>query len=200
MSLREMAIYLFYNYGYLGVFLMELIASSSILFPVPSYLATTIAGTLLNPYLVIFSASLGSSIGELSGYALGLGGRKAIDKRFELRSLKRAYAKYGIWSILVFAAMPIPFDIIGILCGILRIPVSTFVALTFIGKLVRYFLLVIAGRRARDLVMDLLAGRLNSFAILYLLILSALLLGSLLSWRLLSRKCDEGGRSPNPLG
>jgi len=184
----------------LGVFLMELIASSSILFPVPSYLATAMVGTLLNPYLVVVSASLGSSIGELSGYALGLGGRKAMGERFELRSLKRAYARYGIWSILIFAAMPIPFDIIGILCGILRIPVRTFMALTFVGKLVRYSLLVIAGRRTRDLVRDLLAGRLNSFAILYLIILSAFLLGSLIAWRLLCRKCDEGGDPPDPLG
>ncbi|MEM3440276.1 MAG: VTT domain-containing protein [Candidatus Bathyarchaeia archaeon] len=193
-----MAIYLFYNYGYLGVFLMELIASSSILFPVPSYLATAMAGALLNPYLVVLSASLGSTIGELSGYALGLGGRKVMGKRLELRSLKRAYAKYGIWAILVFAAMPIPFDIIGILCGIIRIPVGAFMALTFIGKLVRYSLLVIAGRRTRDLVRDFLAGRLNSFAILYLIILSAFALGSLLLWRLMCRKCDEVSDTPDP--
>lgn len=198
MTFRDMAIYLFYNSGYLGVFLMELIASSSILFPVPSYLATAMAGTLLNPYLVVLSASLGSTIGELSGYALGLGGRKVMGKRLELRSLKRAYAKYGIWAILVFAAMPIPFDIIGILCGIIRIPVGAFMALTFIGKLVRYSLLVIAGRRTRDLVRDFLAGRLNSFAILYLIILSAFALGSLLLWRLMCRKCDEGSDTSDP--
>ena len=200
-SLYEIATYLFHTYGYLGVFLMELMASASILFPVPSYLATAVAGALLNPYLVVVSASLGSAIGELSGYALGLGGRKIMGKRLELRSLKRAYARYGIWSIFVFAIMPIPFDIIGILCGILKIPVSMFMAMTFFGKLVRYSLLVLAGRRIKDLVRDLMVGRLNSFAILYLLIVAAFVLGSLLFWKIICRKCaNEGDRLDGPGG
>jgi membrane protein YqaA with SNARE-associated domain len=195
-TLHDLAIYLFYNFGYFGIFLMELIASSSILLPVPSYLATALAGAVLNPYLVVLSASLGSSIGELSGYALGFGGRKLMGEKLELRSLRRAYERYGIWAIMVFAAMPIPFDIIGILCGILRIPVPTFLALTFIGKLVRYSLLVVAGRRTRDLVRDLMAGRLNSFAALYLLVLLAFALGSLLAWRMISRRCPAEGDPP----
>ncbi|MEM3522800.1 MAG: VTT domain-containing protein, partial [Candidatus Bathyarchaeia archaeon] len=107
--------------GYLGIFLAELIANSSILFPVPGYLITFAAGAKLNPFLAAFSAGLGASIGELTGYLLGRGSRELLKKRLELERIKKLYNKYGLWSIYIFAAFPFPFDIVGMICGMLKI-------------------------------------------------------------------------------
>jgi membrane protein DedA with SNARE-associated domain len=65
--------YLVNAYGYLGVFIVELVSTSSIFIPIPGYVATIAAGTVLNPFAVGVSAGFGAATGELTTYCLPFG-------------------------------------------------------------------------------------------------------------------------------
>jgi len=67
--------------GYPGIFLVNLIGSASIIFPVPSFIVTFTFGGILNPWLVGIFAGFGAAIGELIGYVVGRGGKKIIEKK-----------------------------------------------------------------------------------------------------------------------
>lgn len=125
--------------GYPGIFLINLIGSASVIFPLPSFIVTFTFGAVLNPWLVGIFAGLGSALGELIGYVLGRGGKKLIEKKYE-KTLKRSKAwmeKHGAFSIIVlFALTPLPDDIIGILCGVINYDVKKFFLASLIGKII----------------------------------------------------------------
>jgi uncharacterized membrane protein YdjX (TVP38/TMEM64 family) len=60
-----------HNYGYLGVFLVQLVSSSSLFFPIPGFFLVMAAGAAMDPLVVTVSSALGASIGELTGYMPG---------------------------------------------------------------------------------------------------------------------------------
>jgi membrane protein YqaA with SNARE-associated domain len=68
--------------GYLGVFLVSVISTSTIFLPTPLYLIIITSSSLgMNPFLVAFFSGLGMTIGELTGYFMGLGGNLIIIKK-----------------------------------------------------------------------------------------------------------------------
>ena len=125
--------------GYFGVFISSFIGSASIIFPIPSFVLVFALGTTMNPWLIALSASAGNVLGELTGYALGVGGGKLIETRYK-DGIKK-YSKYfedkkGFALIILFAATPLPDDIVGVLAGMLKYNIKKFVTASFIGKLI----------------------------------------------------------------
>ena len=47
--------------------------------------------------------------------------------------------------IFVFAATPLPFDVIGLFCGVVRYPAKKFFIATLIGKIIKYLVIAYAG-------------------------------------------------------
>ncbi|MCX6815217.1 MAG: VTT domain-containing protein [Candidatus Aenigmarchaeota archaeon] len=135
-------------YGYFGVFVINIIASATIFFPVPAFALTFALGAVLNPWILGISAGLGSAIGELTGYILGYGGQEALKKRYRkwLNRANKFAEKRGMFAaILLIAASPIPTDIVGILAGVAKYrPWKFFVAMAF-GKVIKYALIAWAG-------------------------------------------------------
>jgi membrane protein YqaA with SNARE-associated domain len=136
------------NYGYLGVFAINLIASATIFFPLPAFALTFGLGTVLNPWLLGLAAGLGSAVGELTGYLIGYGGQEAFKKKYK-KWLKRAseFAEQrGMFpAILLIAASPIPTDIVGILAGVARYKAWKFFLAMATGKIIKYTLIAWAG-------------------------------------------------------
>ena len=127
------------EWGYLGIFLVSFIGNASIILPVPSFLAVFAAGSLLNPWLVGLAAGAGAALGELTGYVLGMGGRKALESRYRkyMERLKKVMERYGMFPIIVlFAATPLPDDLVGILAGMIRYDLRKFLLAALIGKVV----------------------------------------------------------------
>ena len=123
---REIAL----TWGYLGIFVVNFIGSATIIFPVPAFLFVFILGGILNPWLVGISAALGASMGELTGYAIGLGGKKVIEKKYEkwLKKANKWMEKYRAFFIItLFAATPLPDDIVGVFCGAIKYDLKKFV-------------------------------------------------------------------------
>ena len=136
------------NYGYFGLFLANMIASSTIIIPLPVSVAVFAAGAFLNPFLVGVSSALGAAIGEFVGYAIGAGGNKIIEKKWKkwIDKTEKLFDKYGgFWIIILFAATPLPDDIVGIVGGTFRYPIKKFFIASFIGKLILNLALAYAG-------------------------------------------------------
>ncbi len=136
------------TYGYLGIFLVNLIGSSTIIFPLPSSIVTFTAGAVLNPFFVGLFSGLGSAIGEFTGYALGFGGRKVIEKKYkkDIKKTERLFQKYGGFLIIVlFAATPLPDDVVGIIGGTLKYPLKKFFIASLIGKTILNLILAYGG-------------------------------------------------------
>lgn len=149
------------SYGYLGIFLISLIGSSSIILPLPSAFFVFFSAAYLDPFLLGLLAGLGSAIGELTGYGLGRGGRKLIKGKWKkkLAETEKLFQKYGGFLIIaVFAATPLPDDIVGILGGSMKYPAKKFFVATLIGKLVLHWILAYGGFFGITWVLDVFAS------------------------------------------
>ena len=122
--------------GYPGVFLLSLLASGGMVFPIPSLAATCgAAGLELNLFAVGILSGLGEAIGELSGYAIGYGGRSVIKGRKLYIRVREWMSRWGMPIILIVSIIPNPvFDFVGIAAGALKYPLKRFLLIVWIGK------------------------------------------------------------------
>ncbi len=149
------------TWGYLGIFLINIIGNATIFFPVPAFAVVFVFGAILNPWLVGLVAGLGAAIGELTGYVLGIGGRQILKKRDQkwFNMAKKWSEKRGIFPVVIlFAATPIPYDIIGILCGVIKYDLKKFFLATLIGKVVISIILAWAGFYSMSWVLAVFGG------------------------------------------
>ncbi len=132
----------FGKYGYLGVFLASLISSSTVLMPAPGPAVVIVAATIWNPAWVAVVASIGGTIGEMTGYLVGFGGRSVIVPRLSGRygTAERWMKRYGGWAIFVLAAIPFPlFDLVGIAAGAAKFSWWKFLLFCWLGRLPKSF-------------------------------------------------------------
>ena len=162
---------------------MQLIASSSLFFPIPGFFVVMAAGAAMDPLVVTVASALGASVGELTGYVVGLGGGKLLVRGNAFDKARRIYSRYGIWAIFIFAATPLPFDLIGIVSGVLRVHPVTFFIMTLSGKLVLSGMLAYGGRQSLRVFEDLLSGEFNMFGAIFLLLMTLFVLLPLIYWR-----------------
>lgn len=129
--------------GYPGVFLLSLLASGGMVFPIPGIAATCgAAGLSLNLIAVGVLAGVGETIGELSGYAIGYGGQSVLKGRRLYKRVQVWMSRWGILTLLVLAAVPNPiFDFVGISAGALRYPLKKFLLVVLCGKLFKGILI-----------------------------------------------------------
>lgn len=127
------------GYGYLGIFLISILGNATIILPVPVFLTAFIGGSIFNPFLVALVVSVGSAIGELTGYLAGTSGRVVVEKSERLKKVYQWMHKYGLWVVFFLAAIPnFIFDLAGIVSGATKIPVWKFLTVTWVGKFVRF--------------------------------------------------------------
>lgn len=138
----------FRQWGYLGGFLISLVASASIIVPVPGLPLVIALGTALDPFLLGVITGFGSAIGEASGYVAGASGRSLVpagqtDRYMQLEQWMR---KHGAFAVFVVAVTPFPFfDLVGIAAGAVRMPFWQFFVATFVGKTIKYIIAILLG-------------------------------------------------------
>ncbi len=145
------------SFGLLGLFIGSIIANASIILPLPIDIFVFLFGGenffelgFLNPLFLGLLIGFGSTIGEMSGYILGLLGIHSIEhlKKGELKKVmqvKEAIKHYGMLVIALGALTPFPFDVIGIASGLIRYNVKKFFIACFAGKALRYTVIAYAG-------------------------------------------------------
>jgi len=149
-----------------GLFLVALLDSSFLSLPEIADLLVVWMVVQHTDRLVLYAASatLGSILGCLALYYVGVkGGEAMVRRRFQSGTVDRALAsfrRFGIMAVLIPSVLPppAPFKIFVLLSGVAKIPVTRFVAAIAIGRGARYFveglLAVWYGERAMDFIRE----------------------------------------------
>jgi membrane protein YqaA with SNARE-associated domain len=139
------------SYWYAGIFMIGLLSSATIFLPTPAFAVIFfLAGAhAFDPLALGIVAGAGAAVGELTGYVLGYGAHRfALKKRYAklIKRTEKYFQKYGAPVIIfVFAATPLPFDIVGLFCGAVKYPWQKFFTATLAGKIVKYIFIAYAG-------------------------------------------------------
>lgn len=134
---------LFDEQTFVGLFFLNLINSSGFIFwgipiTIPGLAITFAAGAILNPIMVGIVAGLGSAIGEIPTYFLGGIGKDFAQETEIFKKLKIFVETRGGAAIFLGASVPNPlFDFIGIVSGIIGVPLNKFIAALVLGRIVR---------------------------------------------------------------
>jgi membrane protein DedA with SNARE-associated domain len=149
--------------GYAGLFALMLMESASV--PIPSEVILPLAGYLvflgkMNLGLAIIDSTIAALIGALIDYFLalwlgrpvvyGLLGRVGISAS-HLDDGERWLDSRGSWSVFIGRFIPVVRTVISIPAGLVRMKLSTFVALTAAGSLLWSALLIYLGYSAGPL-------------------------------------------------
>ena len=134
------------SYGYIGIFLISILANATVIIPAPGLVIVFSMGAKFAPLLVGIAAGLGATIGELSGYLAGFSGQAVIEDQKRYDQLVGWMQKNGPLTIAVLAFIPNPlFDLAGMIAGALKMNVFRFLFFAFIGKVLKMILFAYAG-------------------------------------------------------
>jgi membrane protein YqaA with SNARE-associated domain len=130
------------------MFLISLIGSLSIFFPIPYTVIIFTLGQTYEPVWIALAAGLGSTIGEFSGYLLGFGGRKVISEKYKKKMdvLVKLLNRYGPLVVFVFSLTPLPDDLIFIPLGVMRYSLLKTLIPALIGKFFMNLIVAYSGR------------------------------------------------------
>ena len=137
------------GWGYLGVFVVVFIATASFILPIPYLLIVARAGIFLDPWLVGIVAGVAATLGEMTGYLVGISGRNFIARGKWYDKAEGWLRRYGFGCIAFFSFIPNPFfDAIGFAAGVMRYAVWRFALACFVGKSLKFLLAALAGDQA----------------------------------------------------
>lgn len=141
----------FRKLGYLGIFLINILGSSTVFLPLPSIISVFVSGSVWNPVWVGIVSGVGNAVGELVGYFLGFGGRGIYDhltngQQKVIHYVEKWFKKGGFFVILISAMIPLPiFDLVGITAGLMNYPVAKFIIATVLGRIIRNIIIAWSG-------------------------------------------------------
>jgi membrane protein YqaA with SNARE-associated domain len=142
----------FMNYGLGGIFLATIIAGTIVPLGSPALVvAAALCG--VDPILLILVATTGFTIGMAINYALAYRlGRPYVSKKISpahIEQVSRAWNKWGWIIYTVFGLIPVlPVELLAFICGLLKTRLTTFIALSFIPRLIIFTLLAFFGQSA----------------------------------------------------
>lgn len=137
------------SYGYLGTFLISILANATVIIPAPGLVIVFSMGAKFNPLMIALAAGAGATIGELSGYLAGFSGQAIIEDQKRYDQMVSWMEKNGPLTILILAFIPNPlFDLAGMIAGALRMPVLKFLFWALIGKVLKMVVFSYAGAGA----------------------------------------------------
>ncbi|NIW00419.1 hypothetical protein GWN26_15355 [Candidatus Saccharibacteria bacterium] len=139
------------SFGYLGIFLISILANATVIIPAPGLVIVFGMGAKFSPLLVGLAAGAGATIGEMSGYLAGFSGQSIIENQKRYEQIVKWMKKNGPLTISVLAFIPNPFfDIAGMVSGAFKMPVFKFLFFALIGKILKMMLFAYAGAGILD--------------------------------------------------
>jgi uncharacterized membrane protein YdjX (TVP38/TMEM64 family) len=141
--------------AYLIVFVASMLSSATILVPAPGPVFVLAAATMWDPFFVALAAGTGDAIGEMTAYWMGyVGERIIVDEHMPAYQKATSWMnRYGAWTVFGIALVPIvPYDLVGIAAGALKIRWWKCLLATWLGKLPRAFLIAYLGHQLPFLV------------------------------------------------
>ena len=139
--------------GYTGIALSTLVASGALVLPVPALATVCVASTALNP---VFVGLIAGTIGELTGYFLGYSGRGILSRRRLYQKLEGWMRRRGWLLLFLVSLIPNPiFDVVGVAAGALRYPLWGFLGVVWVGKLLKFLIVVYACKYSSEWILDI---------------------------------------------
>lgn len=133
-------------YGYLGVFLVSLLAATVLFVPIPSIPVVFLMGAILNPFLVGLVAGFGESLGEITGYTAGFSGRETLDNSQRYKRIKGWMRRRGTLVLFLFSSIPnLFFKLVAVSAGAIRYPFWKYLLVVFIGKTIKGTVIALLG-------------------------------------------------------
>ena len=161
--IADAAIYL----GYPGTFLVSLLGSASVVVEVPfagvpfvlSGLREGLNGPFIfDPWLIGILSGVGATIGDMTSYLLGYGGRRLVDE-----SNSKGFSKFieehpraTPLAVFLLAATPLPLDPAVVALGVARYSWWKLFLPCLIGEVIFLTIVSWAGRFSLDWIIDLL--------------------------------------------
>ena len=137
--------------GYGAVALSALVASAGLVIPVPALATACATAIFLDPFWVGIIAGTAESAGELSGYYLGYTGRDVLARNRVYQRLENWMRRRGWLLLFLVSLVPNPiFDVVGIAAGALCYPVWGFLAVVWLGKLLKFLIFAYACQAGTD--------------------------------------------------
>jgi membrane protein DedA with SNARE-associated domain len=141
------------SYGYVGVFLINLVGAASIFLPSPAGASTVGAGAVLSDFLGVpafvwigLVAGLAEAVGEMVGYAAGYGGRVVVENQPGYERIHGWMDRHGTITMFCMSIVPNPFfDVAGIAAGAVEMPLRNFFFSVLAGKTIKNMWLAAAG-------------------------------------------------------
>ena len=121
--------------GYPGVMFLSFLGSAALVLPVPGLISLCGVSVLLNPLVLGILAGASETLGEISGYAIGYGGRGIVEKRRFYQKVQVLMSRHGALVLFLVSIVPNPlFDLVGIAAGGTRYPLAKFLGVVLVGK------------------------------------------------------------------
>ena len=145
------------TYGYLGAFVVTFLGNVTILIPIPFALLIYLGGSFLNPLVLGLVTGVAATIGELSSYLVGRGGRRVIEARYgrRLDSMRVLINRWGMLGIFLFSLLPLPDDLLLVPLGMIKYNVWKLITAMFLGKTLMCLVISYAGFYSFSGVMEI---------------------------------------------
>lgn len=146
------------RFEYAGIFLISLIGSASVILPLPGAAIVVSSGQFVDdvagiPFWLVVGivAAAGETIGEMTAYLAGMGGKAMLEDRPAYRVLDRWMHRHGTVTVFGLSVIPNPvFDIAGFMAGAVRMPIWRFAGTVFVGKAIKNCALAAGGDAGLD--------------------------------------------------
>jgi membrane protein YqaA with SNARE-associated domain len=130
-------------YGGVALFLNAVAESS--FFPLPPDVMLIALSIFRPPWAFGYATicSLGSVLGGVVGYFLGLKGGRPLLRRLmseeRIRFVERYYQKYDIWAVGIAGFTPIPYKAFTISAGVFALDLKRFILISLVSRSARFF-------------------------------------------------------------
>ncbi len=134
------------HWGYLGCFLINVVASGTLVLPGMGAIITFTLGGVLHPTIVGLVAGLGEATGAVGAYLTGYGGRGFLVTDPLQGRLSGFMERHGSKAMFLMAALinPIYYPF-AVWMGVLRVRVTKFFICTLLGRTLKNLLLAYLG-------------------------------------------------------
>lgn len=131
-------------YGGVALFLNAVAESS--FFPLPPDVLLIALSILRPPLSFVYATicSVGSVLGGVLGYFLGLKGGRPLLRRLiseeRIRFVERYYQRYDVWAVGIAGFTPIPYKVFTISAGAFDLDLKRFILISLVSRSARFFL------------------------------------------------------------
>lgn len=151
------------SYGYIGIFTASFLGNLLLFIPLP-YLIIVFAFSNpafgLDPALLAIASALGAAIAKLITYSIGYESRHLLaeQRRRKLEYARWLVERHGMLIIFLFAATPLPDDVLYIPLGMMNYSPLKFFTSVLAGKVILTLIVSYSGHYSIEWLMFLLNG------------------------------------------